>query len=119
MQWNSLQWWSVLVVCTGILFGCKPASPHDFDVIITPNTLYVGAQNLDLKLNPDPKTPELKVVGNMNHAGMQPVTGIAKRQSDGRYVLSKFNFNMAGDWILSISADTEPVQSSDISLTVQ
>lgn len=46
------------------------------------------------------------VRGDMTHAGMSPVQEIAKNAGKGRYVLEGFGFNMAGDWVLSISAKT-------------
>lgn len=46
----------------------------------------------------------VSVVGNMSHAGMQPVSGEAREQGGGDYVVEGFTFTMGGDWLLTIRA---------------
>ena len=44
------------------------------------------------------------VEGNMSHAGMVPVRARAEAQGDGRYATRGFQFTMAGDWTLDVTA---------------
>lgn len=66
----------------------------------------------------------VSVEGNMQHAGMAPLTGKAVQDSadgkaDGRYQIP-FSFNMLGDWVITVSvkgADNTTTQR-DIPVTV-
>lgn len=48
----------------------------------------------------------VKVVGDMTHAGMQPVMADAVEVGPGDYRADDFAFSMAGDWIITITATT-------------
>ena len=55
-------------------------------------------------LNDQPsEVTRIDVRGDMNHAGMQPVFGSAESAEDGVYRVA-FNWSMAGDWILEVTA---------------
>jgi len=44
---------------------------------------------------------EVVVTGDMTHAGMEPVTAPAPEVETGLYRTEGFEFNMAGDWLLT------------------
>jgi len=44
---------------------------------------------------------EVKVTGDMTHAGMVPVLASAKEVEQGLYASEGFEFTMAGDWIVT------------------
>jgi hypothetical protein len=47
---------------------------------------------------------EVRVEGNMSHAGMVPVMDTAMARGEGLYVVPDFRFTMGGDWVLTITA---------------
>lgn len=44
---------------------------------------------------------EVKVTGDMTHAGMVPILASAKEVEQGLYASEGFEFTMAGDWIVT------------------
>jgi len=96
-----------------LLGGCREAAPPGdsgliLELAISPTPPGVGPARLILSLRDTLGNPvedaDVRVEGNMNHAGMVPVTGTALRQGPGRYVLPDFRFTMAGTWILTATA---------------
>ncbi len=72
-----------------------------------PNGEYLTIELTDMEGSPITDAM-VSLEGNMNHAGMVPVTtdGVADDadgEVDGRYQVP-FEFNMSGDWIVTISA---------------
>lgn len=49
---------------------------------------------------------KVSIVGDMTHAGMQPVLRDAIESSPGEYRADDFTFTMAGDWIISATVTT-------------
>ena len=47
---------------------------------------------------------DVEVVGDMTHAGMEPVIADAGTVEPGLYRTEDFRFTMAGDWILTVTA---------------
>jgi hypothetical protein len=47
---------------------------------------------------------EIVAEGNMTHAGMVPVRERAQMVGPGHYSVGRFNFTMAGDWVLTLDA---------------
>jgi len=47
---------------------------------------------------------EIRVEGNMSHAGMKPVLASAEAEGSGQYSVPDFTFTMAGDWTLTVEA---------------
>lgn len=45
----------------------------------------------------------VRIVGDMTHAGMQPVLRDALEASPGEYRADDFTFTMAGDWIITVN----------------
>ena len=88
-------------------------------------TQTVGGVNVQIELTLEPEPPatgegtllitvagrdnqpvqvtRIDVRGDMNHAGMQPVFGSAESTVAGVYRVP-FNWSMAGDWILEVTA---------------
>lgn len=48
----------------------------------------------------------VRIVGDMTHAGMQPVLRDALETSAGEYRADDFTFTMAGDWIITATVTT-------------
>jgi hypothetical protein len=46
----------------------------------------------------------VEVVGDMTHAGMEPVISDAPMVDPGLHRTDAFRFTMAGDWILTVTA---------------
>ncbi|MEX2501015.1 MAG: FixH family protein [Trueperaceae bacterium] len=64
---------------------------------------------------------EVDVVGDMTHAGMEPVIADAPMDARGLYRTDDFAFTMAGDWILTVTAnlpDGERLRD-EVTLTVR
>lgn len=73
---------------------------------IFPSLLVEGQQLIIRVLGPDDKPIEdahLQVKGDMTHAGMAPVITEMTSEGDGLYA-APFNWTMAGDWVLTVSA---------------
>lgn len=47
----------------------------------------------------------LAVIGNMNHAGMVPVTGVVQSSAGDMYQVA-IDWTMAGDWYVDVTAQT-------------
>ena len=90
--------------------GCGAGGEADLglnvDVGISPTPPVVGATRLLVSVSDSEGNPvvgaEVRVEGNMSHAGMAPVFGNAQEEGDGVYVVPGFRFTMAGDWILTV-----------------
>lgn len=57
----------------------------------------------------------VEVIGEMTHAGMVPIIAQARQQEPGVYRAESFEFNMAGDWIVSAEvalADGEQLRAA-------
>lgn len=77
------------------------------ELTLDPKNPVVGPSRLTLVLadsNGEPLTnAEVKVEGNMNHAGMVPVFADAVETEPGRYA-AEIEFTMGGDWFLLVEA---------------
>jgi len=78
------------------------------EVAISPTPPTVGPARLIINLRDTAGVPlegaEIRVEGNMSHAGMVPVLATAQEEAPGLYAVSDFRFTMAGDWILTTRA---------------
>jgi len=78
------------------------------EVGISPTPPGVGPARLIITLRDTIGAPlegaEIRVEGNMSHAGMTPVMGTAVAEGEGLYSVPDFTFTMAGDWILTVTA---------------
>ena len=105
--------------------ACAPKSSSKLDVTlkINPSTPRIGKADIVLKLMRDKQILEgwnVAVEGNMTHAGMGTVDGVVTELGAGKYQVKNFDFNMSGDWILTVTAkkDNETL-SNDVKLEVQ
>ena len=96
-----------LLVLLVLLAACAPQNANQLTVTLAPSRYSVGRRDLLLDVQRDGKPFEtrfLTLEGNMTHAGMGTVSGSAVPLGGGRYRVSNFDFNMSGDWILTVSA---------------
>jgi len=90
--------------------ACRRTPPHSnitFNYEVTPQPPHVGATTIDLQLR-DAKGQavsgaHVETEGNMSHAGMSPVSGVAREIEAGKYRVT-LPLTMAGDWIIVINA---------------
>jgi hypothetical protein len=78
-----------------------------FKYEVTPQPPRVGAMTIDLQLV-DAKGQvmsgaHVETEGNMSHAGMSPVSGVAREIENGKYRVT-LPLTMAGDWIILVNA---------------
>ncbi len=110
----SLMTTSLLVVL--LLAACRP--PENTQSSTGSRTAEHGIQ-LRIETNGDPRIgvvpvtvymlkegegvsgASIRITGDMTHAGMVPVIVEALEQESGLYRADDFEFNMAGDWILT------------------
>ena len=103
-----------LVACL-IYAGCQQAdpvpAPSDIALAwtVTPDPPVAGPARVSITLT-DSKTgepvreAEVRLEGNMSHAGMKPVFGTAREVEPGRYEAT-IELTMGGDWFLLVEAD--------------
>jgi hypothetical protein len=77
------------------------------EMVTEPDPIQTGAGTLLITARGPDGTPadvvRIDVRGDMNHAGMQPVFGSAESAVEGVFRVP-FNWSMAGDWILEVTA---------------
>lgn len=100
----------VLLLFTLFTPAChRPAqtSGITFKYEVSPQPPTVGATTIDLQLL-DAKGQavsgaHVETEGNMSHAGMSPVSGVAREIENGKYRVT-LPLTMAGDWIILVNA---------------
>ena len=91
------------------LSGCREPEKPPPDIVleheITPQPHKAGPATITLKLSDAGGTPlkgaQVRLEGNMSHAGMSPIFSDAKEAGPGRYEAS-IEFTMGGDWIMLV-----------------
>ena len=101
----------VLVLCAGLfLAGCgRREGPRgggvSVGIEITPQPPRVGQARVALRVVDDAGRPvtgaQVRLEGNMSHAGMRPVSAEAAESEPGRYE-SALEFTMGGDWVILV-----------------
>lgn len=98
-----------------ILVGCResaqptaaPAVDVEIDLTVDPAPPTVGETLLVVTVTREDGSPIndaiIAVVGDMNHAGMQPVNGATDTADEGVYRVP-FEWTMGGDWIVTVTA---------------
>lgn len=104
----------LLLLIVGGLVACAPPAPAADESGLQITLVYdLPNETLDVRLADADGAPVtdavVSVEGNMNHAGMVPVTTEGVRDdadgaADGLYTLP-FGFTMWGDWILTVTAE--------------
>jgi hypothetical protein len=90
-----------------LLIACAPQNANGLSVTLAPGQYSVGQRDVVLEVEREGRpfeTRALMIEGNMTHAGMGTVTGSVVSLGGGRYRVKNFDFNMSGDWILTVSA---------------
>jgi hypothetical protein len=118
LQWRGMRAALTKAVVIGLvlpllLTACRGAPDTGdpslvLEVAISPTPPAVGSARLIINLRDTAGVPlegaEVRVEGNMSHAGMVPVLATAQEEAPGIYAVSDFRFTMAGDWILTTRA---------------
>jgi YtkA-like len=99
-----------LIICT--LVACKPSDPNAMQVKLetTIPPSGIGKTSLVFKLEKDDKPvtgATVSVENTMTHAGMIPVTRPAQEIGNGKYQVQQLEFQMAGDYVLTMTAKKE------------
>lgn len=105
-----------LALMVAFVAGCRQsaatATDEAPDVQMTlaavPEQHVVGSSQLALTLldaagRPIDGATDVRLRGDMSHAGMEPVLATASAAGDGRYV-ADFEWTMAGDWFVTVEA---------------
>lgn len=104
--------WITLLALAIFLAACRGGGTNTADVrvdlALVPATPAVGPAVVIVQLADRGGTPisgaAVRVVGDMTHGGMAPVTASARPEAAGRYVAEDFAFTMSGDWVLTVQA---------------
>src|SRR5690606_18443221 len=109
-------WLPALLILTWLLAACAAPAPAADDSGLQITLDYTrDAELMTVRVADSSGRPVtdalVSVEGNMNHAGMIPVTTEGVRDdadgaADGRYTLP-FGFTMLGDWILTVRVEQE------------
>jgi hypothetical protein len=104
--------------------ACAPKNSSKLEVTLelSPSTPRIGKTDIVLKLERDKQLLTgwtVSVEGNMTHAGMGTVDGTVTELGGGKYQVKNFDFNMSGDWVLTVTAkkDNETL-TNDVKLEV-
>ena len=98
---------AVLAIC----IGCRPAasdSPEiQIDLTVDPSPPRIGDADVSVTLTDANGLPlevaDVRVEGNMNHAGMKPSFAELQEVEPGRYS-GTLEFTMGGDWFILVTA---------------
>lgn len=104
-----------LMVLGGVLFmlGCHSApsdSPQlDIEMSTAPSPPVVGDVDITVKLTDSRGKPvegaDVRLEGNMNHAGMKPTFADLEEVKPGHY-RGELEFTMGGDWFVLVTGET-------------
>jgi hypothetical protein len=91
--------------------GCRPADSGAADagveMSLEPSPPQVGEADISLRLTDADGKPlegaDLRVEGNMNHAGMKPSFADVSEVEPGKYA-GTLRFTMGGDWFILVTA---------------
>ena len=104
---------AVLFLCTTVAAGCnsQQATAPRLHYVVTfdPSPPKVGPAKVSVAVTDVAGQPvegaEVRVEGNMNHAGMKPSFADLHEEQPGQYV-GTLTFTMGGDWFLLITTTT-------------
>lgn len=121
---RTVAWWMVCAVMTSGV-GCNSNIPEasgvDVELTLDPSPPVVGDAGVSLKLTDAGGAPlkgaEVRVEGNMNHAGMKPSFADLEETEPGRYS-GTLDFTMGGDWFLLVTATTQDGKSVEKKIDV-
>jgi YtkA-like len=95
-----------------VLVACKPPDPNAMQVkletTIPPSGIGKTSLVFTLEHEGKPVTgARVSVENTMTHAGMIPVTRPAQEIGNGQYQVQQLEFQMAGDYVLTMTAKKE------------
>ena len=109
---NSVVWLGVigsLVSWTGCEHGPSAANDIQVQVTLDPSPPVLGNADVTLRLADGDGSPvrdaDVRLEGNMNHAGMRPSFADLREVEPGRYS-GTLEFTMGGDWFILVTAKT-------------
>lgn len=113
---RSVVWlWLVFAAFTllGLASGCRPTTGDQrqmqVDLALEPSPPTIGNAEVRVKLADVQGEPiegaQVRLEGNMNHAGMKPSFADLREQEAGLYT-GTIDFTMGGDWFILVSATT-------------
>jgi YtkA-like len=102
----------LVALLVSVLTACKPPDPNAMQVKLetTIPPSGIGKTSLVFKLEKDDKPvtgATVSVENTMTHAGMIPITRPAQEIADGKYQVQQLEFQMAGDYVLTMTAKKE------------
>ena len=108
---------AAVVACTVLTcaIGCAPeatdaAKDVEVDLLVDPSPPVVGDADVTVTLASASGQPlagaEVRLEGNMNHAGMKPSFADLSEVEPGRYT-GTLEFTMGGDWFIFVTATTK------------
>ena len=95
------------LLCLLVASGCKSQPAPEVFVAhqVLPQLPRVGQVEIRLRVTDASRKPltgaEIKLEGNMSHAGMSPVFADTKEVAPGDY-RANMNLSMAGDWVVLV-----------------
>ncbi len=107
-----------LAIVSTLSVGCSrggsdaenSADDISIELNVTPDPPQVGPAVIDVTLLDADGEPiddaDLKIEGNMSHAGMEPVNAYIAGGSEGHYISKDFEFTMGGDWVITVTGTT-------------
>lgn len=98
---------AMLLVCLGCAGSNQKALEPNVELTLEPSPPKVGETQVTLSLTHqgEPiKRAQVRLEGNMNHAGMKPSFADLQEVEPGRYQ-GTLNFTMGGDWFILVDAD--------------
>lgn len=110
-----------LVALSGCLQQASNAADVQVDLTLDPSPPVVGDAEVSLKLTDSSGAPlkgaDLRVEGNMNHAGMKPSFADLEEVEPGSYA-GTLKFTMGGDWFLLVTGKTLDGKNVDAKIDV-
>lgn len=114
--WSQGRWvvvWLSLLVVVSLVHGCNSPEAEEpsaqVDLKLSPSPPVVGEAEVDLKVSDAEGQPlkgaDIRLEGNMNHAGMKPSFADLTEKEPGHYT-GTLNFTMGGDWFVLVTAKT-------------
>lgn len=106
VAWLSV--WMLLVLGTGCRNAATEAPDVRMNLTFDPSPPVVGDAEFSLQLTDADGSlvqgADVRVEGNMNHAGMKPSFADLEETEPGRYT-GTLRFTMGGDWFLLVQAE--------------
>jgi hypothetical protein len=117
--------WPAACALVAIVVGCVGSKPDTTDIrlnlILNPSPPVVGETLVTLALASASGEPitnaEVRLEGNMNHAGMKPSFAVLREIEPGRYT-GTLDFTMGGDWFVLVTVKMQDGQSVERKIDV-